>query len=38
MTDFYRIVLPSIVVGALMVLVDVYATPWFSQMWWVLHP
>jgi hypothetical protein len=31
-SDFYRIVVPSVVIGALMVLVDVYATLWFSQM------
>jgi hypothetical protein len=36
--DFYRVVVPSIAVGTLMVLVEVYGTPWFSEMWWVLHP
>jgi hypothetical protein len=36
--DFYRVVVPSVIVGALMVLVDVYGTPWFSEMWGVLHP
>jgi hypothetical protein len=34
----YHVVVPSILIGALMVLVDIYATPWFSEMWWVLHP
>jgi hypothetical protein len=36
--DFYRVVVPSILICALMVLVDIYATPWFSEMWWALHP
>jgi hypothetical protein len=36
--DLYRVVVPSILIGTLMVLVDIYATPWFSEMWWVLHP
>jgi hypothetical protein len=36
--DFYRVVVPSILVGALMVMVNIYATPWFSSLWWVLHP
>jgi hypothetical protein len=38
MNDFYRVVVPSVVVGALMMLVNMYGTPWFSEMWWVLHP
>jgi hypothetical protein len=38
MRDFYRVVVPSILVGGLMVLVNVYATPWFSALWWALHP
>lgn len=38
MNDFYRVVVPSVVAGGLMVLVDIYATPWFSHMWLVLHP
>jgi hypothetical protein len=36
--DFYRVVVPLVVFGALMVLVDVYASPWFSAVWWALHP
>ena len=38
MVDFYRVVVPSVAVGALIMLADVYATPWFSAMWWTLHP
>jgi hypothetical protein len=38
MVEFYRVVVPSILIGALMVMVDVYATPWFSALWWVFHP
>ena len=38
MVDFYRVLVPSMVVGALIMLADVYATPWFSTMWWALHP
>ena len=38
MVEFYRVVVPSILIGALMVMVDVYATAWFSALWWVLHP
>ena len=38
MNDFCRVVVPSVVVGGLMVLVDVYSAPWFSHIWWVLHP
>jgi hypothetical protein len=33
-----RVILPSIIVGALMVMIDLYATPWFSNVWWTLHP
>jgi hypothetical protein len=38
MVDFYRVVVPSILVGALMVMVNIYATPWFSALRWALHP
>ena len=38
MNDLYHVVAPSIAVGALMMLVDVYGAPWFAEMWWVLHP
>ncbi len=38
MVEFYRVVVPSMLIGALMVMVDLYATPWFSALWWVLHP
>lgn len=38
MVDFYRVVVPSLLIGALMVLVEVYASPWFSTVWWTLHP
>ena|ERR1700678_2971356 len=36
--DLYRVAVPSILIGTLMVLVDIYATPWFSEIWWVFHP
>jgi hypothetical protein len=38
MVDFYRVVLPSMLVGALMVMVNIYAAPWFAALWWALHP
>jgi hypothetical protein len=32
MSDFYRVIVPSIAVGALMALVNLYGTPWLSQL------
>jgi hypothetical protein len=33
MDYLYRVIMPSVVVGGLMVLIDLYASPWFSNMW-----
>lgn len=38
MSDFYRVIARSIAVGALVALVNLYGTPWLSQVSLVLHP
>jgi hypothetical protein len=32
MSDIYRMIVPSIAVGALMALINLYGTPWLSQL------
>jgi len=38
MSDLYRVTVPSIAVGALMTPVNLYGTPWLSQVSSVLQP
>lgn len=38
MSDLYRIVVPSIAVGTLLALSNLYGTPWLSMLALVLHP
>jgi len=35
---FYHVVVPTALIGSLMMLLDIYASPWFSAIWWTLHP
>jgi hypothetical protein len=38
MSNFYRVIVPSIAVGALMAVVNLDGTPWLSQVSLVLQP
>jgi hypothetical protein len=38
MSVFYRVIVPSIAVGALMAVVNLDGTPWLSQVSLVLQP